>query len=129
MTGNKDIATIGEATQFGAEGGANPSEAAAKSNGGSIRGAVRRIAHMHPDDAKKLADPNSPQATMALIVAATKYQRALKGDVRAMQQLEDSIDGKLVEKQIQAETTLEELVTGSFEHEQREESRAEESQP
>lgn len=106
--------------RFGAPGGPDPSEAG-KRGGGSVRAAIRRIAFMHPEDARDMIKRADKDMTMAIAIAAAKFQKALKGDTKAMQQLEDSIDGKLVEKQVKAETTLEELVVGSFEHEQRSE--------
>jgi len=111
---NKDIVEAGKKTQFGQEGGADPKEAREKSSPWSIRMATKRIARMTVTEAKAMADRKN-ELTMAQAVAAMKFQRALNGDVRAMQQLEDSIDGKLVEKRVEAKTSLEDLVMASLE--------------
>ena len=100
----------GKETQFGGPRGN-------KRGNGSIRGNIRRLAHMHPEDAQDLI---GKAETMAELIAARKYQVALSGDVKAMQQLEDSVDGRLVEKKVEAEVTLADLVNKSFEVENEE---------
>jgi hypothetical protein len=105
--GNKDIAKHGEATRFGAERGPDPAEAVNKRNEefghpNSIRGSIRRIACLRRSElADMVKDEN---LSMAQVVAVSKYQKAMKGDVKAMKELEDSVDGKLVETKIEVKT-------------------------
>lgn len=135
---NPNIVEAGKATQFGAENGPDPVEAGKKGGhtGGSIRASIRRLAAQDIDltrnlthtDIVKMFGRNQGKVSMAQALAAAKFQKALKGDVKAMAQLEDSVDGKLVEKRIEAEVTLADLVNGSYEHEQESESNQESSQ-
>lgn len=64
--------------------------------------------------AKELFGNSTRTLTPAELIAVKKIQVALAGDVKAMQQLEDSADGKLVEKRISASTSLASLVTGEI---------------
>lgn len=108
----------GKATQFGQPGGPVPAEAAKGKNPHSIRNAVRRVGAMDVDQALAISSaPNRGKLSMVEAVALAKFKQALAGNVMAMHQLENSIDGKLVDKQVSAETTLEELVLGSYDHE------------
>lgn len=60
----------------------------------SIRVALRRFAAMSALDFRKVIQ--SPQnLTMAQIIAAKKFQKAMAGDLNVMQQIENAIDGKL----------------------------------
>lgn len=117
--GNPDIVKYKK--DFGSEGGADPSEAgklgAKKTN--SIRKAVRRIAAMEVGFAMSLTEKQvMEKLTMAEAVALSKFRAALGGDVKAMKELEDSVDGKIVEQRVHAEVTLADLVTGSLEYDE-----------
>lgn len=57
------------------------------------------------------------QLTMAELVAARKFRDALGGNTKAQQELQDAIDGKLVNKTLEAKVTLEELLTGDYKDE------------
>ena len=105
--------------RFGEKGGADPKEAQKKKT--SIRAATRRFAAMDVGDAVSLSKDKDEfnKLSLAQAVALSKFKKALSGDVRAMQQLEDSVDGKLVERKVEATTTLEELVLGSFDYEEK----------
>ncbi len=118
----------GAHTRFGQPGGPDPQEARAKQvNPSSVRAQVRRIAALTRTEFKQAYDSNA--ATMAMIVAASKYQKAVKGDVKAMQQIEDSVDGKLADRKIEAQVTLADLVNGSFEQDVDADSSDQESSP
>lgn len=117
--GNPNIAKYAEGHRFGDKGGADPVAAGSKGGKTSIRKSVRRIAGMTVEHAMSLTDKEILQKlSMAEAVALHKFKRALSGDVRAMQQLEDSVDGKVVEQRIHAEVTLADLVTGSLEYDE-----------
>lgn len=98
MTGNPNIVNIGKNTRFGAPNGLSPKAARQMGNAPwSVRNAIRRIAAMDFDDFDCfLKEPD--KITLAYAIAIQKFQKALKGDVNAMQQLEDAIDGKLSKK-------------------------------
>ncbi len=97
MRGNPKIAEYGQRTRFGQKGGPDPSLLAKTRNPSSIKAALRRIAAMDFDDFDCfLKEPD--KVTLAYATAIQKFQKALEGDVNAMQQLEDAIDGKLSKK-------------------------------
>lgn len=117
------ITTVGHSTRFGAENGPNPSEAAKKrneqSNPTSVRQALRRLAGMEieigipptPQDIAAAFGNKGKKITMAQMVAYKKFTMAIiTGDVKAMQQIEDSIDGKLVNTNINAEASVADLI-------------------
>ena len=113
MSGNPNIIEIGKNTRFGAHGGVNPRKARwTGAEPWSIRNAIRRMAAMHIKDFENMTQ--SKELTMAQAVAAAKWKKALAGDIRAMQQLEDSVDGKLTEKKAEAQAALAYLVEASF---------------
>jgi len=86
--------------RFGEPGGADPAEAAAKSPRNSIRSAVRRIGAM--DDETLAHYCKEGKLSQSQKLALKKFSLAIKdGDIRAMQQLEESIDGKLVETKVE----------------------------
>lgn len=95
MAGNPDIVEIGKNTRFGAPNGVNPKIARQKGNAPwSVRNAIRRIAAMDVGDFDLfIRQPNN--VTLAYAVAIKKFQKAINGDLNAMQQIEDAIDGKL----------------------------------
>lgn len=117
--GNPDIYKY--AKKFGDPDGPDPSEAAKARHRGSVRHAIRVAAGkpcvdlenptMGPDDmlalfGYKRGDKLSP----AQVIAARKITAAMAGNLRAMQQIEESIDGKPEQMQIQATMTYEELL-------------------
>lgn len=53
--------------------------------------------------------------SMAEMLAARMFKDALAGNIKAQQYVTDCIDGKLIQKTVEAKTTLEELLSGSFE--------------
>lgn len=119
--GNPNIVEYGVNTRFGQPGGADPSAAARKSNkGGSIRTAVRRIACMPVEQLEGLL--KSPKArsrlSVAELTAIYKFRAVMQGNVKAMQQVTDDVDGKLVQKQVNSDVSLEQLVTGSFDYDE-----------
>jgi hypothetical protein len=97
--GNKDIATLGAATRFGAEKGPDPVEAAQKAQPWSIRNSIRRFGLMNLDELKEAY--KDPRTKSNELVAIRKFMKAMAGDVKAMQQLEESVDGKLVETKVE----------------------------
>ncbi len=127
--GNKDIAEYGKSTRFGAEGGADPKAARAKrtengtGNQHTVRQAVRRLAcadfditaELTPKELCKKFGREGTVVTGAMLLAAKKFQKAMQGDVKMLQQITDDIDGKQVQKTIEAKTTLADLVNRSYE--------------
>ena len=123
MTGNKEIAVIGEKTRFGAENGPDPAEAAKKAKPWSVRNSVRRLA------AAKIVTKNGPSIqeqiesvfgepgvmTVAQLVAVKKVGMALKGNLAAIESITDDVDGKLVQKEVKATVSLADLVNKSYE--------------
>lgn len=113
MVGNPDIVKYGERTRFGQPNGPDPSIIAKNKNPSSIRAAIRRIAAMEVDQFQQVLKKR--EMTLAQAIAIRKFQKALVGDLKAMQQLEDAIDGKLTKKATEACATLVDLVNGALE--------------
>lgn len=98
----QEIIEIGKKTQFGQEDGADPAEAARKASPWSIRMSIRRFGLMDQETLEEAArDPNRSQFEL---IAIKKILVARKGNTTAMQQLEESVDGKLVEKKVEVKT-------------------------
>lgn len=98
MQDNFNIIEFGKNTRFGASNGIHPKVARRMGNAPwSVRNAIRRIAAMDVKDFKKLAKSNE-NMTFAYAVAIVKFQKAMSGDLNAMQQIEDTVDGKLSKK-------------------------------
>lgn len=105
----QEIIEAGKDTRFGSERGADPTEAVNTRNEdhghpNSIRSSIRRIACLTQAELKELA--NDPRLTMAQTVAVRKFMAACGKfpNIKAMKELEDSVDGKLVEKKIEVTT-------------------------
>lgn len=131
--GNKDIAIIGKDTRFGSEKGPDPVEAQkareAKGNPGEIRGALKRLACAEIDitrtptaeDMARIFSKNGgTKITMAQMAAIMKFQQGLK-NWKAMDSLIDHVDGKQIERKVEATVTLADLVTRSYELEDKNE--------
>lgn len=111
--GNPNIAEHGKATRFGT-GRNSPHAARAKaSDPWSIRRAMRLLAGMTVGELEELAT-NADELTAAQAVAIAKICKALNGNVRAMQQVTDDIDGKSTDSTVSTKVTLADLVTGSL---------------
>lgn len=120
--GNPDIVKAAEGYRFGDPNGPDPAEAGRK--GGqqkaSIRAAVRRIAAAEFDIGED-APPMKTQInrvfggenkmTGAQMAGARKFALAMN-DLRGLENLTNDVDGKLVEKRVEAKTSLEDLVNG-----------------
>jgi hypothetical protein len=120
------VARLGGKT-FGKDGGADPKEAHAKSRekmkeNFSIRQAMRRIAAHRFDTSedaktldKQLKQDIFPRATMtgAQVAAIARFTQAMK-NYKAMQAVVEDIDGKLIEKKVEAKVGYAELVAGSM---------------
>lgn len=118
------IATVGHSTRFGAKDGPDPSEAGKKSqekigNPMSVREALRRIATFEievgkppkPQDIAAMFSRGGNRMTMAQMMAYRKFTKAIiEGDVKAMQQIEESLDGKVPNVNLNTETSLAELI-------------------
>ncbi len=127
--GNKDIAEAGKATRFGQPGGPDPKAAREKQvNPASIRMGIKRLMAREIDPDKDIASQMTPEVrlrylagpqgkvTEAMIMSIAAVKQA--GDnFKAMANIIDQVDGKLVEKKVEAQMTLEELVTGKFDDE------------
>lgn len=116
---------------FGEEGGADPR--AARASGPKdryeVRRALRKIAR-HEFELDEDAKPMDKQMkevfggrklTGAEILAATKFKQAMK-NWKAMDNLTNDIDGKLIEKKVEAQVGYAELVAGSMQEEDDEET-------
>lgn len=94
-----------EGHRFGEAGGADPAAATLEGNPKwSIRNAIRHIGTMTRAELQALAQDEN--LTMAQLVAVKKYLAATgnKPNIKAMDKLEDSVDGKLVEKKVEVRT-------------------------
>lgn len=131
--GNKHNPNLTELTKkygFGAEGGADPSAAAKKGvatrvANGSIRRYLKQLMHypLNPDvdiraqvTSSKLLwylgyDGSRP--TLAALAAIQYYQHAVQNG-KIMTSLIDQVDGKQIERVVEAKISLAELVAGSF---------------
>lgn len=124
--GHPEIAKLGEGTRFGAENGPDPKEAgqrAQRMHGAphSVRIALRRLAAAEFD----LEGPLTPQKlarvfgntrgtmTGAQMAACKKFQQAMSNP-KAMDSLIEHIDGKLVQKTVEAKVTLAEIIAKSY---------------
>lgn len=124
--GNPNIVEYGKGTHFGKEGAADAQAAQAKSRvtmkeNSSIRRMVKRIA-AHEFDVSEGAPPISDQIkaifgkrkmTGAQMFAATRAAQAMK-NYKAMQNLVEDVDGKLIEKKVEATVNYADLVSGSL---------------
>ncbi len=91
-----------EGKRFGDEGGADPAEAARKASPWSVRNSIRRFGMMDDETLKEAA--KDPRRNQLELIAIKKIMVARAGDVRAMDKIEESIDGKLVETKIEVRT-------------------------
>lgn len=91
-----------EGYRFGEEGGADPADAARKASPWSIRNSLRRFGMMTTEELKEAYQ--DPRRTQHELIAIKKILTALKGDVRAMDKIEESVDGKLVETKVEVRT-------------------------
>ena len=123
--GNPDIANLGESTRFGAERGPDPSAAGSVAGEGkkrraSIRAAKRRLAGHSPgtdkprtqDFARAFGRPFS-ELTVAEIMAIQSAQQAMV-NYKAMKDFVEDVDGKQVEKKVEAKVTLADIINGDF---------------
>ncbi len=119
-----DITTVGHQTRFGAGQDASAAGKRAREMTGSnasVRAALRRIGTLECDiertpTAQEILDcfgSNGRKITMNQRIALRKYMLAVAGDVKAMQQIEDSIDGKLANTTITTDMPLSELVAAA----------------
>lgn len=122
---NKDINKY--AKKFGSDGGPDPSAAAAKGNRSraQIRQALRRLAAFQfdvTDNAPPLNDQmrdvfmRKGYITGAEMAAIRKFTQAMK-DYRAMENITNDVDGKQIERVVEAKVTLSDLVNGIYEPE------------
>ncbi len=109
--GNPNITEHSKGHRFGDEGHTDPREAQKKaSKPWSIRNGVRRIAGSEFDvgpDAPPFGDQlnqvfgGTSRMTGAQIAAVKKFSQAMN-DVKAMENLTNDIDGKLIERKVEA---------------------------
>lgn len=122
-TGNPDIQQHAIGHRFGEAEGADPRAAQQKSKPWSIRAMAKRICAAEFD-----VGPNAPsieeqiktlfggKMTGGQLAAVRKFAQAMK-DPRAMDTLIDNVDGKLIEKKIEATATLADIVGKSYDGE------------
>lgn len=117
--------------QFGKDGGNDPREAkqkqteAGQGNQHSIRNSLRRLMTQDIDvtktptakDMAKMFGRSGTKIKMHEMMAIASVQQALK-NFKAMENVINNVDGKLVEKQMTTNVTLADLVTKSYEAEE-----------
>lgn len=122
--GNPDIKQIGEETRFG-NGKNDPLKAnAAPNDRGAMRKALKKIArHMFdlgPDappfdvQMKRVFSMDEAKLTGAELVAVRKFQQAM-AEGKYMDKLIDHVDGKLVDRKVEATVTLADIINKSYE--------------
>lgn len=122
--GNPDIVKHAEGHRFGDAGGADPSAAGKKGNESrwSIRSSLKRIGRFEFDVSEEgmqnLSEQfrrafNSKKLTGSELAAIKKFSQAMLNE-QAMDKLIEHIDGKLVERKVEATVTLADLVNGSY---------------
>lgn len=126
--GNPLITTYSQKSRFhSGPNAADPAEAVKKRkvNGTSVRAAERRIAGMEFDKnnpptgatISKMLDNREGVLTGAQIVAIKRFELAAKGHPKFSQYFTEDVDGKLIQKAITAETSLADLIAGSYDKE------------
>ncbi len=122
---NPNIVEHGKSTRFGADGGANPSDAASFGNHrrAQVRSSLRRLmGHVTGTASPSASDlakgfgkgRRLDNLTVAEVMALHKVQQAMKNP-KAMDTLIDHVDGKQVEKKLEAKVTLADIINGNFE--------------
>lgn len=125
---NPNIVAAGQASQFGTE--KNDPKKARESgpvDRYSVRRAIKRITGAQVVPAMNIPDKHEREIafrdliakelgydpielSLGMLMAIKKYQMALMGDVKAMESIENSVDGKLVEHKVETQVTWGELV-------------------
>lgn len=122
--GNPNIAEVGKATRFGQPDGADPAQAGAQKSQHSVRHAIRVAG------GKRFVDPSDPKVDLATLselygyrkgepispfqfIAMRKISAAMNGNLAAMQQVEEAIDGKATQT-VQATMTYEQLLDQAY---------------
>lgn len=114
--------------RFGQKDGNDPKEAKAKQtaaglgNQHTIRNSLKRLACAEVDitkmptaeDMAKMFGRDGTKVTMAQLAAIKKFQQAM-GNWKAMDSLIDHVDGKQVERKVEATVSLADLVNRSYE--------------
>jgi hypothetical protein len=121
-TPNPNIAELGKETRFGGER-ANPSGRDLGVEPWCVVKATRRLAAQSIDltkrntagDLQRKLVPNGGEVTIGQAIAVVRVAKALEGNYRFSQSVREDISGKLVEKKVEAQVTLEQLVSGSYE--------------
>lgn len=122
--GNPDIHKY--AKKFGSEGGPDPREARAKQvNPTSIRSCLHRLMAYPLDPNKPMGEQIKPDAllkflgyghkepTLAMLAAIQTYRHGVESG-KIMMQLIDQVDGKLIEKKVEATVPFSEIVKASL---------------
>ncbi len=122
VDGNPKIAALGASTRFGQPGGPDPGLMAREKNPAHVRAVLRRLAACEIDITQpvtiellsKMLRRDGSMLTGAEMLAVRKWQQAMT-NWRAMDSLIDAIDGKQVQKQVEAQATLADLINRSYE--------------
>lgn len=121
----EEIIEIGKATQFGQPGGADPRAAREKQvNPTSIRSCLHRLMAYPLDPNKPMNEQIKPDAllkflgygrepTLAMLAAIQTYRHGVESG-KIMMQLIDQVDGKLIEKKVEATIPFSEIVKDSL---------------
>ncbi len=123
----EELKEIGAATRFGQPGGADPKEARAqvKVNPTSIRSCLHRLMAYPLDPNKSMGEQIKPDAllkflgyghkepTLAMLAAIQTYRHGVESG-KIMMQLIDQVDGKLIEKKVEATVPFSEIVKASL---------------
>lgn len=108
---NPNIKEDNKATRFGEPGGPDPRAAQAmrKSDAWSVRRSIRFLARQEVDpeqDASEAYKFNQKTVTRAQRIAMKTLRKADEGDSRAIDQVIDNIDGKLVQPTMNADMAM-----------------------
>lgn len=122
---NPNIAEAGASTRFGAPGGPDPKAAREKQvNPTSIRSCLHRLMAYPLDPNKPMSDQIRSDAllkflgygrepTLAMLAAIQTYRHGVESG-KIMMQLIDQVDGKLIEKKVEATIPFSEIVKDSL---------------
>lgn len=123
---NPNIVEHGKNTRFGQPGGADPRKAReAQPNPNSVRACLRRLMTypVSPDlpineqltvgNLLAYLGRGHDTPTLAMMAAIQTYKHGVANG-KIMMQMIDQVDGKLIEKKVEASATLEQLVTGEY---------------
>lgn len=127
-SGNKNIVEYAKGHRFGDPGGADPAAAARKAKPWSMRRTVRRICETAMEQlapGEKLTVERIGEMvfghrplTFGEMSALRRVLESIRGNPKFSQYVTEDIDGKLVERKVEAQVTLADIVNRSYELEE-----------